>query len=296
MRLLGAGDNVVDRYVTHGKVYPGGNAVNVAVFASRLGADAAYLGILGDDTAGQLVLSSLRSEGVNTDLTIVAAGANAYANVRLVDHERVFAGSHRGVAMFDPTDAQLDAMAAFDVVHTSYSGSLAPHVAQMAKRTSVSFDFGVRFTREDAWPMLPQLFLASFSGSDLAEPEARDLATDAVAGGAKYALVTRGGDGAFLASPAGLLFQEADQVVVRDTLGAGDAFIASLLVGVLSRRNLTEVLASASAHAAQVCMDYGAFGHGVDAKVDVGANATVEQIMVETGQHHGSSTDKAVIK
>ena len=37
MRLLGAGDNVADRYLHKAMQYPGGNALNVAVFAARLG-------------------------------------------------------------------------------------------------------------------------------------------------------------------------------------------------------------------------------------------------------------------
>lgn len=268
MRLLGAGDNVVDKYVTLGKIFPGGNAVNVAVFAARLGADTAYMGVLGDDEAGQLVLKSIRNEGVQTGLVSVVAGPNAYAEVRLVDSDRVFVGSDKGVALFDPTSAQFEAMSAFDVVHTAYSGSLLPHLGAMAERTKVSFDFGGRFSRESAWPLLPHLYLATFSASELDEAAARDLAVDAVAAGADYALATRGGDGAYLASASGVHFQEADKVVVRDTLGAGDAFIASVLVGLLSRRNLEQVLASASAHAAQVCMDFGAFGHGLEARTE----------------------------
>jgi len=38
VRLLGLGDNTVDTYVDQGWQYPGGNAVNVAVLARRLGA------------------------------------------------------------------------------------------------------------------------------------------------------------------------------------------------------------------------------------------------------------------
>ncbi|MHA7178166.1 PfkB family carbohydrate kinase [Arthrobacter sp. Sr24] len=285
MRLLGAGDNVVDKYVSLEKMFPGGNAVNVAVFASRLGADTAYMGVLGDDDAGALVLKSLLQEGVQTDLVSVVPGPTAYAEVRHIDNDRVFIGSDRGVALFDPTTEQLDAMATFDVVHTAYSGSLASHTAAIAERTYVSFDFGGRFTRESAWPLLPNLYLATFSASDMSPEEARQLAVDAVAAGADYVLATCGSDGAFLATAHCVLFQEADQVVVRDTLGAGDAFIATVLVGLLSRRGLEETLSSASAHAGQVCMDYGAFGHGVAAKTSTA--------MIDTSEHGLKSQTKA---
>ncbi len=37
MRLLGLGDNTVDIYIDRRVDFPGGNAVNVAVFDKRLG-------------------------------------------------------------------------------------------------------------------------------------------------------------------------------------------------------------------------------------------------------------------
>ena len=49
MKFLGYGDNVVDRYVNKNKYFPGGNAINFAVYAAKLGAESAYLGMFGDD-------------------------------------------------------------------------------------------------------------------------------------------------------------------------------------------------------------------------------------------------------
>jgi fructoselysine 6-kinase len=66
MRLLGAGDNVVDRYHDLGLMFPGGNALNVAVAAARAGAEAAYIGAIGTDRAGGVVLAGLRAEGIDT--------------------------------------------------------------------------------------------------------------------------------------------------------------------------------------------------------------------------------------
>ena len=33
IRILGLGDNVVDRFLDRGRMYPGGQAMNVAVYA-----------------------------------------------------------------------------------------------------------------------------------------------------------------------------------------------------------------------------------------------------------------------
>ena len=52
MRLAAIGDNCVDFYEKQGWAYPGGNAVNVAVYGRQLGMDAAYLGWIGTDNFG----------------------------------------------------------------------------------------------------------------------------------------------------------------------------------------------------------------------------------------------------
>lgn len=261
MRLLSAGDNVVDKYLTLGRMFPGGNAVNVAVFAARLGADTAYLGTLGNDDAGRVVLHALAQEGVGTDLVTIAAGPNAYAEIELIDGDRTFVHSDRGVAMFAPHEAHFAAMEAYDVVHTAYSGPLIPHLHRMAERTKVSCDFGVRYTWDAVEGALPALYLAAFSAGERSDSEAKQFAQDAVAAGARHAVVTRGERGAYFASSAGVRHQDADRVVVRDTLGAGDAYIATLLVGLLAGRSEEKVLASAASHAAQVCLSHGAFGY-----------------------------------
>lgn len=52
MKILGLGDNVFDVYQNLNISYPGGNAVNVAVNATQLGIESAYLGYIADDCYG----------------------------------------------------------------------------------------------------------------------------------------------------------------------------------------------------------------------------------------------------
>ena len=49
-RILGLGDNVCDMYVHEKRMYPGGQALNVAVYASLLGAQSQYMGTFGTET------------------------------------------------------------------------------------------------------------------------------------------------------------------------------------------------------------------------------------------------------
>ena len=92
--ILGFGDNVVDRYEHLGIMYPGGNAVNVAVYARRLGAArSAYMGIFGTDEAAEHVIGSLVDEGVELVRCRQELGENGASSVT------VEAGSAGGRAM-----------------------------------------------------------------------------------------------------------------------------------------------------------------------------------------------------
>ena len=67
MKIAGIGDNVIDRYMNMGVMFPGGNAVNVAAHASRLGAVAAYVGSIGADREGRIIRDALTA--LNVDLS-----------------------------------------------------------------------------------------------------------------------------------------------------------------------------------------------------------------------------------
>src|SRR6266567_910604 len=115
VRLCGLGDNVVDRYVDQGLMYPGGNAVNVAVHARRSGAETAFIGVIGTDDEGDLVISSLLSVGVSTDRVRRAEGQTAFATVYTDEAgNRSFGLCEKGVSLFLPDEADLDYLAGFD--------------------------------------------------------------------------------------------------------------------------------------------------------------------------------------
>lgn len=53
--VLGIGDNVVDKYLHSGIMYPGGNALNFAVYAKLADIPSAFMGAFGNDDAAQHV-------------------------------------------------------------------------------------------------------------------------------------------------------------------------------------------------------------------------------------------------
>ena len=62
MRIACVGDNCIDYYDATGAACPGGNPVNVAVYARRMGVETAYLGAVGTDRFGDLLIRRLEEE------------------------------------------------------------------------------------------------------------------------------------------------------------------------------------------------------------------------------------------
>ena len=123
VNALGFGDNVVDRYEHIHTMYPGGNAVNFAVYAKKCGAArSAYMGIFGNDAAAEHVIASLEDEGIELDKCEQMIGENGAARVTVVDGDRVFLGSNeggiRGDARYVLDRFDLSYMKQFDVVHS----------------------------------------------------------------------------------------------------------------------------------------------------------------------------------
>lgn len=73
-----------------------------------------------------------------------------------------------------------------------------------------------------------------------------------------FVVMTCGARGAILAAPAGIIHQPGIAVTVRDTVGAGDAFTAAFLLGVLRGASHDENLLRACTIASEVCSHSGA--------------------------------------
>jgi fructoselysine 6-kinase len=262
MKLAGVGDNVVDRYRDLGTMFPGGQALNVAVYARRFGLESAYLGAIGDDVAGRQVLGAMRAEQLDISRVRILPGPNAYAEVALVDGNRAFTGGDAGVSKFRLSQEDLDYLATFDLIHSSESSYLEDQQHLLARVAPVSFDFSER--RDPAYiePLLPHVTIAEFSLSDL-DDDAAVAWLERIHGlGPRLVLATRGASGALLYDGNHVWRQAAVPAELIDTLGAGDVFIARVLVGFVRNEPFEVSLAEAAVAAASTCGAYGAFGYG----------------------------------
>jgi fructokinase len=260
----------------------GGAPANVAVHAAGLGAEAFMISAVGTDARGTEALQRLAGFGV--DCSAVA---------RLPDHPtgvvRVSVDA-AGLPSYD-----IAAGSAWDCVPWSAGvESVAQRadaicfgtLAQRSPVSRVTIRRAVAATRETTWRLFDvNLRQAHYDADVLTEslevanalklnqeelpvvarlcgiksaPPVAQLRALCERFGLKLAALTRGPSGALLVSTWGVWAAPAPRTQIADTVGAGDAFSAALLVGILAGQPLDEVNRRANAVAAYVCSQPGA--------------------------------------
>lgn len=263
--IIGVGDNVVDKYKNLRLMFPGGNALNVAVMAHRYGLKTAYLGWLGNDRAGRHIYNTLKKENIDISRVRIIEGMNAYDEVILEDGERKFVGSAKGIAEgFCLSEDDFSFISNFNLIHTSVYSLTEKYLPHLKKTGGwLSFDYSDISKLASSYldDTLPYVDLAFFSAGNETEKSIKDFQVSVSEKGPGLTVVTRGSQGAILYNKGNFYFQPIVPVKIVDTLGAGDAFIARCLKGILESEEMANILREAAKEAAQSCLNYGAFGY-----------------------------------
>jgi len=252
MKIACVGDNCVDYYDQTGQAFPGGNPVNVAVYVRRMGGESAYIGAVGKDRYGNLILDALKGKGVDVSRVHVLPGATALSHVSLVDGDRVFGDYEEGVmAEFALTPGDIDFLSGFDLVVSGLWGHAERELAQVAARgVPVAFDCAERPEDPPAQIALPHTTVAFFSdsASEVAELEKRMLQIAAL--GPKLVVATRGDRGSLAWDGQSFHTHGIVPCQVTDTMGAGDSYIAGFLMEYLRGRDPAACMAAGAASSA----------------------------------------------
>lgn len=276
--ILGIGIATMDIYLYHGKMYPGGNEVNVAYHAARQGARAGFMGVFADDRVGIILEKTLNDAGVDTSHSHHEHGSSGYALIDLKDGDRVFIDWNRnGVTdlyPFDFTEEEIEYIRSFDVACISRGGRVSDDkVIRLAEAgASVCYDFYDTFTDTEIETLSPFIRYAFFSCSHISSEETVAVLKKCTGLGCSIAVGTRGKDLALCSDGTHIYEIPARAVKAVDTMGAGDSYISSFLTNYLSsdadessdENKIKRALRAAADYAAWVVTIDGALGIGYD--------------------------------
>jgi 2-dehydro-3-deoxygluconokinase len=249
----------------------GGAESNVAIALARLGIPSGWAGLLGDDEPGHLVLDRIRAEGVDVRAArrVVGRPTGLYLREEVAGQVRVYyyrAGS--AASTLAPGALDLDCLDGARFLHLTgvtpaLSADCADFVAdaaQDAHRRGLRVSFDVNY-RSRLWPpaqaraavesLLPHVDLLFLSAEEAEalwgwEDEEKGVRRLAEAGPQEVVL-KRGAHGASLWIGDDRWDAPPFAVTQVDPIGAGDAFAAGYLAGVLRGAGNDERLRLANA-------------------------------------------------
>lgn len=225
----------------------GGSPLNVAVGTSRLGVPTTFATAIGADEDGRLIAKHLQGSGVDLGTGSVTSAPTGRAVARLRDNG---AADYEFALAWEP---HLSRVAAGPIVHTGSIGAwLAPgaeavHAAldEAARNGSiVSFDPNIRpsligepdAVRRTVAELVALSTIVKLSDEDAAwlypGVEPGEVCARLIDAGVALAAVTLGGSGSVVATARDAEQVPAPEVRVVDTVGAGDTFMAGLIVRV----------------------------------------------------------------
>jgi 2-dehydro-3-deoxygluconokinase len=272
MALLAARDPGPLRHAHELHLSVGGAESNVAIGVRRLGGRAAWIGRVGADELGQLVLRTLRAEGVD----VAGARVDRTAATSLMIKEQRTATTSRITyyrtggpgSRLTPADVDASLLAAAGVLHvTGITLALSPnardavHAAARSAReagTLVSLDVNhraslwtaseARSAVEELLPLVDLCFVGHGEAHDLGyEGDAVDVAQALRSAGPETVIVKLGSRGAVAVFDGIVQEVPAVRVPAVDAVGAGDAFAAGYLAELLAGRPVDERLRTAAA-------------------------------------------------
>jgi ribokinase len=232
----------------------GGSAANTTVGLARLGCKVGFIGKVADDREGKILVEDFRKEGVDTEGIIHSKNGRSGAVMGFVDKK-----GNRALYV----DPGVNDTIEFDEVNVKYAFQtrflhLTSFVGEKSLKTQkqlvdalpqtvkVSFDPGELYARKGSMlePIIQKAFVSMPSLGELKlltrTTDYRKGAEVLLKKGVKIVAVKLGSKGCYVTDGNESHIVEPFKVKVVDTTGAGDAFCAGFLYGLISDKSLYE--------------------------------------------------------
>lgn len=254
-------------------VFPGGKGANQAVTAARLGGDVIMAGKIGDDAYGKIFLQTLKREGIDT--TLVEIDNNYATGVGFVTSE--INGDNRIIVVpganlkYNKKELLKLKNVLEDIeiliIQLEMDISVMERAVEMAKEKNIKVILNPAPGQELNDSLLKNVDYLTPNETELeilTGMKVNNLDDTIVASkillskGINNIIVTLGGNGALVVSQDTIEHIEGFNVLVRDTVAAGDAFNGALAVAITEGIELKKAVRLANATGALTVTKEGA--------------------------------------
>lgn len=237
----------------------GGTPANVAVGIAKLGGNAAFMTMVGNDANGRFLTDTCASYGVDTTSIYTDKAHTGMAFVTLENGERSFDFIVQPSAdQFLSVATVREANTAFDGVTIFRYGSLSCTQKSTKQATItaikqakaqgalISYDPNLRL---NLWPneaLARETILDMWQYADIVKISEEEHAFLGELPTCKLLVITQGEKGCIVQTAARSFHVPSHAASVVDTTGAGDAFVATMLQSIVEQRSLEEIFARAN--------------------------------------------------
>jgi ribokinase len=242
-----------ESYITDFKEAPGGSAANTAVGLARLGLEIGFIGKVSDDREGKLLIGDFEKEDVDTNGIVILRGGRSGVVTGFVDKKGERAlyvdPGVNDLLRFEEIDLRYAQNTEF--LHlTSFVGEKSfraqKNLIKALSNVRVSFDPGELYTRRGLASLQPMikrsavLFLNRNEMKVLTGEGYEKGSKILIKKGAGIVAVKLGKKGCYVTDGKENHMVEPYKVKVVDTTGAGDAYCAGFLYGLMKNKDLHE--------------------------------------------------------
>jgi len=235
------------------KESPGGSAANTAVGLARLGVRTGFIGKVASDREGKLLVRAFIDEGVNTDGIVISESGRSGIVIGFVDKngERalyVDPGVNNSLE-FHEIDLKYASQA--DLLHLTSLAGETPFQAQKKlieslPDVSVTIDPGMIYARKglaELKPLIKRCLVFFPNEHELKMLTGKDYEKGSeilLEEGVRIVAVKMGARGCYVTDGEENHLIEPFKVKIVDSTGAGDAFCAGFLYGIINNKTLRE--------------------------------------------------------
>ena len=261
VKIATVGDNCMDVYENIGKAYPGGNPVNVAVYFVRMGGEASYVGQVGTDNYGKLMVEAISAKGVDVSHVRAVEGSTAITHVELINGDRIMGDYEEGVlANFHLTDEEVDFLGSHEMVVSALWGNAQGYFPKIREKgAKIAYDAATRPFDPAAVEAIPHVNYFFYSGDEGDTYQSRQQMRKLHAMGPEIVVMTMGEEGSLAFDGENFYEFGIVECPVVDTMGAGDSYISGFVKGILENKTIPQCMEMGAECSAVTIGYYGAW-------------------------------------
>lgn len=256
-KTIALADNCIDVYYKLDRYYLTGNSIDFAFNYKHMGGDVTEMTILGNDVFAMALEEQLKQRGIPLRVLRRVDRPTGMATMDIVDGDKKhlhFCGN--AMEEIELSEEDLAFIQQFDIVYCERWAKMGRYICRVKRPGQIwVYDFSKRLEQPSNDELIPYLDYAFFS-YDQDDAYIRDFMIKTQQKGAGCVIAMLGERGSLAYDGEKFYAQDAEQVPVVNTVGAGDSYIAAFTYGLSLGEDIPACMRRGKARATQIIQQF----------------------------------------